>query len=145
MKIIDLNILLYAHNLESVHHEKAKHWLEIAMSSDDPIAFPWVVILGFLRISTNGRVFTKPLSPDEALTVVQSWLKQPITRILNPREEHWRILNSLLRETGMGGNLTTDAHLAALAIENGCELWSTDNDFRRFPRLKWINPFENRS
>ena len=113
------------------------------MSSNEAIGLPWIVILGFLRISTNGRVFSKPLSPNEAITVVQSWLAQPIVKILNPREEHWHVLRSLLNETGLGGNLTTDAHLAALAIENGCELCSSDNDFRRFPRLKWIHPFVN--
>ncbi|MEI6210997.1 MAG: PIN domain-containing protein [bacterium] len=74
------------------------------------------------------------------MKLIDGWLALPCVQVLAPRENHWRILRSLLEATGTAGNLTTDAHLAALAIENGCELCSTDSDFRRFPALRWVNP-----
>lgn len=98
------------------------------------------MILAFLRITTNGRVFPKPLTTEQALEAVDTWLREPIVRTLSPGLEHWRILNGLLAECGAAGNLTADAHLAALAIENGCQLRSTDTDFARFRRLDWSNP-----
>jgi toxin-antitoxin system PIN domain toxin len=93
-----------------------------------------------VRISTNRRILSRPLSLSKALEIVSGWLAQPTARTLSPQEEHWRILRSLLADTGTAGNLTTDAHLAALAIEHGCELCSTDNDFARFPKLRWTTP-----
>lgn len=140
MKLLDLNLLLYAVNRDSRQHRKAKAWLDNVMSGEEPVAFPWIVLLGFLRISTNRRILSRPLSLSKALEIVSGWLAQPTARTLSPQEEHWRILSSLLADTGTAGNLTTDAHLAALAIEHGCELCSTDNDFARFPKLRWTNP-----
>ena len=140
MKLLDLNLLLYAVDNDSARHRPAKRWLEAALSDDEPVALPWVVLLGFLRIATNKRILPHPLSASQAMTVVDSWLAQPAVRVLLPGDEHWRILKSLLTETGTAGNLTTDAHLAALAIENGATLYSTDTDFHRFPRLRWTNP-----
>lgn len=140
MKLIDLNLLLYAVNRDSEYHAPARRWLEKTLSSEEPVGLPWVVLLGFLRIATNPRILQKPLSPDQALEIVDGWLAQPVVRLLQPGEEHWRILRSLLTVSGTAGNLTTDAHLAALAVENGCELCSTDNDFGRFSKLHWINP-----
>jgi len=138
--LVDLNLLLYATNRDSVHHEAARHWLQRALDDEEPVALPWIVVLGFVRVTTNGRVFPKPLTVKQAVEVVDGWLAMPIVRLLLAGEEHWRILKGLLEETGTAGNLTTDAHLAALAIENGCTLCSTDTDFARFPRLRWINP-----
>ncbi len=140
MKLIDLNLLLYAVNTDSAFHRQAKAWLEEVLSGDEPITIPWVAVLGFLRIATNSHIFPNPLEVTQALGIVDGWLSQPNVQLLSPKMEHWPILRSLLSETGTAGNLTTDAHLAALAIENGAELCSTDNDFSRFPRLNWTNP-----
>ena len=140
MKLLDLNLLIYAVNRDSECHDTARCWLEKTLSGKEPVGLAWVVVLGFLRIATNSRILQKPLSPDQALGVVDGWLAQPVVRLLQPGEEHWRILRSLLTHSGTAGNLTTDAHLAALAIENGCELCSTDHDFGRFARLQWMNP-----
>jgi toxin-antitoxin system PIN domain toxin len=140
MKLVDVNVLLYAVNGDCAQHLAARSWLEKLFSEDEPVALPWVVLLAFLRVATSGRVFTHPISPEQALAIVDGWLSLPHVRVLQAGAEHWRILKSLLAETGAGGNLTTDAHLAAMAIEHGCELCSTDTDFLRFPRLKWSNP-----
>ena len=109
-------------------------------NSEEPVAFTWVVVLGFLRIATNPRIQPRPLTAAQAVTVVEGWLAQPVTRVVVPGDEHWRILKSLLHHVGTAGNLTTDAHLAALAIENGATLCSTDTDFQRFSHLRWVNP-----
>lgn len=140
MKLVDLNLLLYAVNRDAPHHAEAKSWLEDVLSGDEPVAMPWPVLLGFLRISTHGRILPRPLTAEQAISVVDGWLEQPTVRVLEPGPEHWRILRGSLQDTGTAGNLTTDAHLAALAIENGCELCSTDPDFARFPKLRWTHP-----
>ncbi len=140
MILIDLNLLLYATNGDSVHHQAARRWLEERLNDEEPVALPWAVVLGFLRISTNRRILPRPLTTAQALEVVDGWLELSVVRVLQPGQEHWRVLRDLLDEAGTAGNLTTDAHLAALAIENGCTLCSTDTDFARFKRLKWINP-----
>lgn len=140
MKLIDLNVLLYAVNRDSVHHRRAKAWLERTLSAEESVGLPWVVVLGFVRISTHPRVLTRPLSPESALAVVDGWLERPNVASLQPGDDHWRILRSLLDEAGTAGNLTTDAHLAALAIENRCELCSSDSDFARFTDVQWVNP-----
>jgi toxin-antitoxin system PIN domain toxin len=140
MKIIDLNILLYAVNADSPHHARVRPWLEGVLSSDESVALPWAVILGFLRIATHPRVLTRPIKPDEAIAVVDSWLSRPNVVALAPTDEHWAILKEGLLDAGTAGNLTTDAHLAALAIEHAAELCSTDTDFARFNRLRWTNP-----
>lgn len=144
MKLIDLNLLLYAVNRDSVYHDRAKAWLERTLSEDETVALPWIVLLGFIRITTSGRVFSNPLSPNQALDTVDRWLAVPTVVVLNPGDEHWRILEGLLLESGTAGNLTTDAHLAALAIETGSELCSTDSDFARFRHLRWVNPLQER-
>jgi toxin-antitoxin system PIN domain toxin len=140
VKLIDLNILLYAVNRDSVMHAAARGWLERTLAGEEAVAIPWVVLLGFVRLTTSERVVPRPLSTAEALAVVDGWLAQPSVAPLYPGEQHWRILRSLLSASGSAGNLTTDAHLAALAIEHECELCSCDADFARFPRLRWVNP-----
>lgn len=144
MKVVDLNLLLYAVNRDSVHHAGAKAWLESTLSADEPVGIPWVVLLGFIRVSTSDRVLPRPLTAAQALAVVDSWLAQPVVLPLPPDNEHWRLLRHLLAGTGTAGNLTTDAHLAAIAIENGAELCSTDSDFARFSNLRWVNPLVDR-
>ena len=140
MKVLDLNILLYAFNRDSHRHAEAKSWLEATLSGEETIAIPWVVVLGFLRIVTSRRVFPRPMSSEEACTAVDGWFAREAVVPLNAGEEHWPTLRHLLSSAGSAGNLTTDAHLAALAIENGAELCSTDADFARFRELRWTNP-----
>jgi uncharacterized protein len=140
VKLVDLNILLYAVNRDSVPHRRAKAWVERTLSGHEAVALPWVVLLGFLRLTTSRRIMARPLSADQALHVVDGWLAQPAVVALAPGERHWTVLRDLLAGQGAAGDLTTDAHLAALAIEHGCELCSTDGDFSRFDGLRWTNP-----
>jgi len=140
VKVVDLNLLLYAVNRDSVHHTRAKAWLERTLSADEPVALPWAVVLGFIRIATSERILPRSLTVEQALRAVDSWIAQPVVVLLVPGMEHWRVLRALLAEAGTAGNLTTDAHLAALAIESGAELCSSDSDFARFPGLRWTNP-----
>ncbi|HEY6045611.1 MAG TPA: type II toxin-antitoxin system VapC family toxin [Pyrinomonadaceae bacterium] len=140
MKVIDLNLLLYAVNRDSHRHSDAKAWIEDTMSGEERIVIPWTVILGFIRLTTSSRVFPHPLSVEDALRTVDAWLSQPSVSPLEPGEGHWSILRDLLLDAGSAGNLTTDAHIAALAIEHGAELCSTDADFARFKQLRWTNP-----
>lgn len=143
MKVLDLNLLLYAINRDSPEHARARPWLESLLSDPGAVGLPWVVILGFLRVATNPRVFRNPLSVTDAIQVAEGWLSRPNVLVLIPREGHWRILVNLLRGSGTAGNLTTDAHLAALCIEYGAELCSADSDFRRFEGLRWHNPLRD--
>ena len=140
MKVLDLNLLLYAVNRDSPRHADAKTWLEETLSGDEHVGLPWAVILGFIRLSTNPRVLPNPITTEQAVAVVDSWLALPAVSPLDPGAEHWRTFRELLLHAGAAGNLTTDAHLAALAIEHGAELCSTDADFARFPRLRLSNP-----
>ena len=141
MILPDLNLLIFAYNTQAPGHLKAKAWWEACLSQEArPIAVPWVVLLGFLRLMTSRRLFLEPMTPDEALKHISSWLDRPQTSILHPGTRHLAILEGLVRHTGTAGNLTTDAHLAALAIENGAELFSNDSDFSSFPGLRWTDP-----
>ena len=142
MKIVDINLLIYAINKDTPHHSKAKKWLEDSLSSDEPFGFAWIVILGFLRIVTNGRIMPTPLIPEVAIDSVNDWLLQPPSLTIVPSRKHWSIFKELLTPLGVAANLTSDAHLAALAIEHGARLYSTDNDFSRFQSLRWTNPIE---
>lgn len=143
MKVVDLNLLLYAVNSDAPNHEIAREWLGQALSDDEPLGLAWVVILGFLRISTRPGLFARPLTTDQAIAAVQGWLDQPNAVLLYPGQLHWQVLRELLEASGTAGNLTTDAHIAALAIEYGATLYSTDRDFRRFaPMLRFENPVE---
>lgn len=140
MKIVDLNILLYAANSASAHHAKARAWWEDALSGDEPVGLPWMVLLGFLRISTRRDIFPNALTAEAACDRIRAWLTQPNVRIASEGEEHWRLLETLIEETGTAGNLTSDAHLAAIAIHYGAALVSCDSDFSRFKGLRWENP-----
>jgi toxin-antitoxin system PIN domain toxin len=138
--IADLNLLLYATNADAPQHERARRWWESAVTGDENVGLAWIVILGFVRIATNPRIMSVPLTLAQALAIVGGWLAQPGIRVVEPTDRHWRILEELLAETGAAGNLTSDAHLAALAIEHGATLCSADRDFARFERLRWHNP-----
>lgn len=140
MKLVDLNVLLYVVNQDSVHHETALQWWEETLRGDEPIGLAWVVVLGFLRLSSNPAIFPDPLDAETALEKVSIWLSLDQMRLIRETDDHWHILRSLLDETGTAGNLTTDGHLAALAISHGATLVSFDSDFSRFPALRWENP-----
>lgn len=139
MKVLDLNVLLYAVNRDSAHHARARSYVETLFTGEETIALPWAVILGFIRIATNVRLFPNALSVEQALAVIDSWFAQPPVVAMNAGESHWELLKDLVTEVGAAGNLTTDAHLAALAMENGAELVSTDVDFARFQHLRYVN------
>lgn len=140
MKLPDVNLLLYAFDSTSPRHQAARRWLEEILSAGETVAFAWVVLLAFVRLSTNPRVFDEPLSATAALDLVDGWLAQPCSTIVHPTERHPAVLRGLLEATGTAANLTTDAHLAALAIEHGAELQSSDSDYSRFPGLFWTDP-----
>lgn len=142
MKIVDANLLLYATDEQSPRHRAARSWLEGQLSGHETIAFTWVVLLAFLRLSTNPHVFMRPLSPGQAFDVLDRWLGQPCVVIVHPGDRHAAVVRELLESLGTAGNLVNDAHLAALAIEHGAELHSCDSDFSRFSGLRWINPLE---
>lgn len=145
MRIVDLNVLLYAVNREAEHHAACRAWLERALTDDEPVGFPWVVLLGFLRVATRLRVFPAAIGVEDAIRVVDAWLAAPSARLVSETgEDHWRLLRALLGEVGTAGNLTTDAHLAAIAITNGATLVSCDADFARFRGLRWENPTARR-
>jgi toxin-antitoxin system PIN domain toxin len=142
MKPVDVNILLCVVNHDSPFHSTVRLWWENALQDDESIGLTWIVTFGFLRISTNVRAFSRPLSVEAATAKVERWLSHPNVRVVNKSNEHWRILQMLLQQTGTAGNLTSDAHLAALAISHGAELVSCDADFARFPKLRWRNPLQ---
>jgi len=140
MMLLDANLLIYAVNADAPMNRKAKAWLEAVLSGTEAVGFSWIVLLAFLRLTTRPGLFRRPLSTDTAFGVVTGWLNQPQASILDPGPRHLQILRELLRPLGTGGNLTSDAHLAALAIEHRAELCSCDTDFARFHGLKWRNP-----
>ncbi len=139
MILPDVNLLIYAINRNSPFHDQAREWWDAAVSAGT-VALCWPAVVGFLRLATNRRVVVNPLSVEKATGIVDTWLARPDVHLLVPTSAHWGILASLLRATQVGGNLTTDAHLAAYAIEHGCTLASNDADFGRFPGLRWRNP-----
>ena len=140
MTLTDVNLLLYAYDTSSPLHERAKTWLEEHLSGAETFAFAWLVLVAFVRLGTSSRVFATPLSADEALDRVEAWLAQPCATVLEPGPRHTAIVRTLLTGAGTAGNLVSDAHLAALAIEHGAELCSADRDFGRFPGLRLANP-----
>ena len=140
MTLVDANLLLYAYDPRAKQHDASRAWLEAALSGSQLVRFAWVTLWAFLRISTNPRVFERPLSLREAEGAVSSWLAQPLAGVLDPGERHWEILGDLMRSGQTTGPLVMDAAMAAMAIEHGATLYTTDRDFARFPGLKWINP-----
>ena len=140
MRIVDANLLLYSVDSTAVHHEAACAWLDAELSSGRPVGFAWAVLLAFVRVGTNPRIFVEPLSVGEALDHVEGWLAQPNSLTVAPGRRHAALLRRLLEPLGAGANLASDAHLAALAIEHGAVLCSGDYDFARFAGLRWENP-----
>lgn len=140
MTLIDANILVYAHVASFPQHERARTWLDAQLSGSTAIGFPWPSLLGFLRLVTNPRVFQRPEPMAKAWGQVAAWLNCEVAWIPQPTERHRDILGALLADASVQANLIPDAHLAALAIEHGLLLCSTDGDFARFPNLRWQNP-----
>jgi toxin-antitoxin system PIN domain toxin len=140
MILLDANILIYAVNADAPLNGKAKSWLVSALSGQETVGFPWNVLLAFLRLTTRPGLFRNPLPMDTAFDLLANWLDQPSATIVHPGPRHLPVIRELLLPLGTGGNLTSDAHLAALAIEHGAELYSSDTDFARFNNLKWRNP-----
>ena len=140
MILLDANILLYAYDSTAPQHSLTARWLGNLLESNEAVGLPWVTIWAFLRIATNSRILARPLSTAHAFGIVRDWLSQPGVAVLEPGPRHVELLERLVREHQVTGPLMTDAALAAMAIENGAVLASTDEDFRRFPEVRWLNP-----
>ena len=140
MILPDVNILLYAIDERSASHPRAREWLEERLSGTETFAFAWSVLTAFIRISTRASVFERPLTPGQAFDIVDGWLAQPNVAIVHPGERHGRVLRELLEPLGTAANLVPDAHLAALSIEHGASVATSDHDFGRFAGCRWTNP-----
>ena len=140
MIVLDANILLYAYDAASSHHAKARPWVEKAFSSAEPIGLPWQTVAAFLRIMTNPRLPGERFTLTEAVAIVERWLEQPNARPLAPGDDHWTLFRQMAVEGQAPGPLISDAQLAALTMEYGGVLHTTDRDFARFPGLRWTNP-----
>lgn len=140
MKLVDANVLLYAVNSDARHHETSRTWLDDALSGADTVAFAWVALLAFVRLSTKVDLFPSPLTVTESMDQVDAWLGAAPAVVVEPTVDHGRIVRDLLTSFGAGGNLVTDAHLAALSIEHRCTVVSFDHDFGRFPDVDWTVP-----
>ncbi len=143
MKVVDLNVLLYAVNADAPHHERIVAWWERALNGDEAIGLAWFVVVGFLRISTSPAVFPSPLTPEAALRQIDAWLARDVVSLVTETRDHWPTLRDMLSATGVAGNLATDSHLAALAVTRGATLASCDADFGRFEHLRWENPLRD--
>ena len=140
MKLLDVNLLLYAVDETSEFHDTARPWFEQTLSGSETVALPWHTLTAFVRLTTRAAVFAEPLHPDRALDYVEQWLLQPCATVVHPTFRHLAVMRDLLRAVGTAGNRVSDAHLAALAIEHGATLCSRDSDFSRFPGLRWEDP-----
>jgi toxin-antitoxin system PIN domain toxin len=140
MMLPDVNLLVYAVDETSPFHGRARRWWDDVLSSTATVGLCYPSVLGFVRLTTNRRMFDSPLSVVDALDLVQSWLDQSNAMLLAPTERHWPILCELLRSSAAGADLTTDAHIAAYAIEHVGTVYSNDRDFGRFEGLRWKNP-----
>lgn len=140
MNLVDANILLYAEDSRSSHHAEIREWWDAQLSGVAPVCLCWRVLNAYIRIGTNSRLHARPLTIKEACERVRSWFDQPCVRLIAPGDQHWTHFERMLTQGKAHGNLVSDAHLAALAIEHNCTLYSTDRGFARFPSLKWANP-----
>ena len=140
MIVVDVNLLLYAYDGRATPHDQARLWWQSVISGPELIGLPWQTIHGFLRISTDTRISGNQVSMESSLALVEQWMNLPNVRVLTPGENHWSILRRMLLEGQARGPMVTDAQLAALTIEYGGVLYTTDRDFARFPGLRWVNP-----
>ncbi len=140
MILPDVNVLVHAHNSDSPVHERARLWWDGCLAGTEGVGLAWATLLAFIRITTSRRILARPLAVTDVLDRIQTWLDLPQVHVPHPSEGHFARLRQALEQLGTAGNLTTDAHLATLAIERGYVLYSTDADFARFPGLRWANP-----
>ena len=143
MILVDANLLIYACNKSATQHDEARRWLDGKLTETAIVGLPWPTLLAFVRIATNPRAVEQPLEVSGAWRQVEEWLDSPSVRVPVPTERHREVLGRLIAATRAQGNLVSDAHVAALAIEHGLTLCSTDSDFARFPGLKWENPLSS--
>ena len=144
MILPDVNLLVYAVDATSPNHERARRWWDDTLSSSTTVGLCWPSLLGFLRLVTNRRVFASPMPVEEATRCVGEWIEQPNATVVVPGPRHWAILRRMLESTGVGANLTTDAHIAALAFEHGYTVASNDADFARFEGVRLTDPLSGR-
>jgi toxin-antitoxin system PIN domain toxin len=140
MVIVDANVLLYAVNEDTIHHRAARTWLDDALAANSGVGFAWLVLVAFMRVSTNTRIMPTPLSVDEAIEQVEAWLACPAAVVVDPTPRHLRVWADVMRGTHGGGDLVNDAHLAALALENRATVVSFDRDFQRFDGVRLLVP-----
>lgn len=140
MKIVDLNVLVYATDRTANHHDVAREWLDSAISSSETIGIPTAVAIGYVRLTTSPRIMQAPLDATTSIGVVTGWYRRPNVTSPGPTIRHFEVLRELLAPIGTAGNLVSDAHLAVLSIEHGAELYSFDRDFQRFSGVRWIMP-----
>ncbi len=138
--IVDANLLLYAVDETANQHKAARAWVEEVLNGPVQVGLPWASLLAFVRIATHPRASRRPLSGEDAWTIVEGWLAAPTAWVPGPTSQHADVLGGLVRSYGLTGNLIPDAHLAALAIEHGVALCSADTDFARFAEIRWTNP-----
>jgi toxin-antitoxin system PIN domain toxin len=142
MTLVDLSLLVAAVNSRAPMHKAARHWWEDQLNGAAPIGLSWLVILGFIRLTTSSKIMTQPLQLADAISIVDEWLARPNVKVVQVTAQHWNILQNMLHAVGHGTALTMDAHLACLAIEHDAELATADEDFSHFPGLKWLNPLK---
>jgi toxin-antitoxin system PIN domain toxin len=140
MILPDINLLVYAYDESSPYHAAAKRWLSALLDGRQAIGFPLVSLLGFIRLTSNPKVFRNPFSTREACEIVSSWLATPQAAVTSPTGRHFEVLQQLFDATHASSSLTTNAHIAALAIEHDGTIHSNDRDFTRFPRVTCVNP-----
>ncbi len=140
MKLLDVNLLLYAKNPDFPEHARVRRWLEELLESGEPVGLAWITIVAFLRLATNPRLFPRPLSVSEALETTDSWLRRPTVSLLRESEDHWEVFEPIIRAADARADLITDAHLAAIAVEHAATLCTNDRDFGLFPGLKLLDP-----
>jgi hypothetical protein len=140
VNLVDANVLLYARNSASERHEQSLHWLDEALSGREAVGLAWVSLLAFLRLSTKVGLFPKPLAVEAAVEQIRQWLSSPVAVLVEATPRHLDVLAGLLTQTGAGGNLVNDGHLAALAVEHDATVISFDHDFGRFPGVRWREP-----
>jgi uncharacterized protein len=140
MILPDVNVLVHAHNADSLVHGRARNWWDACLAGPEGVGLAWATVLGFIRLTTNRRIVARPLAVSDVMARIETWLGLPHVHLAQPSDTHFARLRAELVRLGTAGNLTTDAHLAVLAMERGYVVYSTDNDFARFPGLRWVNP-----
>jgi toxin-antitoxin system PIN domain toxin len=138
--VVDANLLIYSYDLDSAHHKKSLSWLEELLSGVEAVGLPWQSVSAFLRVITNRRLPGTRVTLEQAVQVVDEWLQQPNVQVLVPADQHWSVLRQMILEGRASGPLVSDAEIAAITIEQGAVLHTTDRDFARFPGLRWKNP-----